>query len=355
MICGSPMRNAMHIQTRKSLLLLSPLLFLPALACRAVTELLLPPNSISGATPPALVTASPSVEAEGICTNLTEDILEVARYEPASGEGLGSAKSPEGDATYLVTYVVLAGRIGAPNMETVPDQYLDEQQDRSAHQAVWDYFTTLIPSGERRMVDAFVVMTDGPDNILGAISQIGRADHWALEVDVEDARDPYDLTYTLLHEFGHLLTLNSDQLELSRAVFDHPDDQELFDREAAKCPQYFPGEGCSRPNSYINKFYERFWTGLHDEWLEIDAEEDQNAYEDRLDAFYRKYRDQFVSDYAATSPAEDIAETWTYFVLDSTPAGSSTAEAKLLFFYEYPELISLRTKILGNLCESFPQ
>ncbi len=349
------MQTTMPVQTRRRLLLISPFLLLPVLACQTVTDMFLPAEPSPGATPAAVVTASPNSPTGGVCTNLTDDILDVARYDSASGEGLGSAKGPDGDATYLVTYVVLAGRIGAPSLETVSDQFLDEQQDRPAHQAAWDYFTTLIPSGERRMVDAFVVMTDGPDNILGAVSQIGRADHWALEIDIRDAQDPYDLTYTLLHEFGHLLTLNSDQVELSQAIFDHPDDQELFDREVAECPQYFPGEGCSHPNSYINKFYERFWTGLHDEWLAIDAEEDQNAYEDQLDAFYRKYRDQFVSDYAVTSPAEDIAESWTYFVLESKPDGGNAAETKVLFFYEYPELVKLRTKILGNLCESFPK
>ena len=327
-----------------------------SLACYAVTDLFLAREPTPGPSPAALVTVVPPTAAlNATCPNLTADILDVARYGTTSGDGLGSAKNSEVEATYLVTYLVRGDRIGAANLESVPVEFLDERDDNAAHEAAWEYFTALIPADERSMLAAYVVITDGPQNILGAVSQIRTADRWALEIDIEDARDAHDLTYTLLHEFGHLLTLNEGQVPPSRAVFNNPDDDALLESEAAACPQYFPGEGCSNPGSYINKFYNRFWTGIHGEWLEIDLQEDQNAYEDQLGVFYRKYRDQFVSDYAVTSPAEDAAETWTYFVLDSKPDGDSIAEQKMLFFYEHPELVQLRTEILGNICESFPQ
>jgi hypothetical protein len=340
------------------LLKLSILLGFPvciSLACYAVTDFFLPRVPEQQVSPAPLVTVVPTVLTNVTCPNLTSDILDVARYNTNSGEGLGSAKESYAEATYLVTYLVIGDRIGTPHVEPVADEFLDERDDTELHRATWDYFTALIPADERWMLAAYVVITDGPANILGAVSQIRTADRWALEIDIDDARNVYDLTYTLLHEFGHLLTLNENQVPPSQHIFNSPDDLETYAREELACPQYFPGEGCSNPDSYIHSFYDRFWTGIYDEWLEIDLIEDQNAYEDQLIEFYKKYSDQFVADYASTSPAEDIAESWTYFVLESRPDGSNIAEEKILFFYEYPELVQLRDEILGNLCESFPR
>jgi hypothetical protein len=62
-----------------------------------------------------------------------------------------------------------------------------------------------------------------------------------------------------------------------------------------------------------------------------------------------------VSEYAATSPAEDIAEAWAFFLLSPKPELDSISSEKILFFYEYPELVALRTQILTNICAEFPQ
>ena len=51
-----------------------------------------------------------------------------------------------------------------------------------------------------------------------------------------------------------------------------------------------------------------------------------------------------------TSPAEDIAESWSYFVLKPRPTGNTIADQKVLYFYDFPELITLREQIARNLC-----
>jgi len=66
------------------------------------------------------------------------------------------------------------------------------------------------------------------------------------------------------------------------------------------------------------------------------------AYEGGPDPFYDAHQDQFITDYAATSPGEDIAESWTEFVMSERPAGNSTIDRKILFFYNYPELVQIR-------------
>ena len=74
-----------------------------------------------------------------------------------------------------------------------------------------------------------------------------------------------------------------------------------------------------------------------------------------LEDFYNTYQDQFLTDYAPTSPAEDIAESWAFFVLSPKPEMNSIANEKILFFYEYPELVQLRAQILNQICIEFPQ
>ncbi len=78
-------------------------------------------------------------------------------------------------------------------------------------------------------------------------------------------------------------------------------------------------------------------------------------YYEKLDDFYYKYEDQFLTDYAVTHPAEDIAESFGFFVFAEKTTGDSIAEQKILFFYQFPELVKLRTEILNNLCTVFPQ
>ena len=175
-------------------------------------------------------------------------------------------------------------------------------------------------------------------------------------MDIVDSENYHELTYTLIHEQGHLLTLNSKQVPPNKAVFDHPDDEDIYQREMAACSQYFTGEGCSKPDSYINQFFTRFWTDFWDEWQSIDQEEDQDARYFQLQDFYRTYRDQFLTEYAATGPLEDIAESWTFFILSPPPdEGNSIANEKIQFFYEYPELVELRKQILNRVCAEFPQ
>jgi hypothetical protein len=174
-------------------------------------------------------------------------------------------------------------------------------------------------------------------------------------VDIADIANRANLTYTLVHEFAHLLTLGPDQVTPSLAVFNNPEDNDIYLQEVSACPNYFPGEGCANADSYIDDFYYQFWDEIREEWNEINLEEDEDIYYEKLDAFYQKYQDRFLTDYAATNSEEDIAESWAFFVFSSEPAGDSIAEQKILFFHQYPELVQLRSEILANLCANYPQ
>ncbi|MBN8580819.1 MAG: hypothetical protein J0L96_09115 [Anaerolineae bacterium] len=303
-------------------------------------------------------TAVPVAEAAS-CPLITEQI--VSQNSPADlsnqlDSDFNNSSEDEEETTYIVTYRVSGDEISDPYFEDVPANLQDEQDDTAAHQALWDYFTALIPLSYRPTLAEFSVMTDGTDNVLAAVAQTyDDPNLWGLEVDIADTSDYYYLSFTLVHEYAHLMTLAPDQVTPSLAIFNNPDDNDIYLDEVSACSNFFPGEGCSNTDSYINAFYNEFWTGIYDEWNEINLEEDEDLYYEKLDDFYIKYEDQFLTDYSVTHPAEDIAEAFGFFVFAEKPAGDSIAEDKILFFYNYPELVQLRAEILSNLCANFPQ
>jgi len=55
-------------------------------------------------------------------------------------------------------------------------------------------------------------------------------------------------------------------------------------------------------------------------------------------------RNPFVSEYATTNPVEDIAESFTQFVIQDKPKGDSVKDQKMLFFYKFEEMIRRETQ-----------
>lgn len=357
-----------HMKTRTLFLVPGVFLFCCIAACciGGAAYFFLTPDkkSVSPVSSPQTTLETPTLSLPTLtpaaaCPNLMADIVQASQgsvYGPGADSGSMSSKNT--DWQTLVTYQVNGNRISDPSYEVVPRDLKGLQQDTSTQQAAWDLFTALIPSNDREMVSGYQAFTDGPGNILAAVEQAPYDPaKWMIEVDEADLQNKKELVFTLIHEYAHLLTLNSDQVPPDIAIFNDPNNQDLYDKKIAACPTYFPNEGCSRPNSYINTFYDRFWVDIIDEWSKIDAlstADNQNPYYDKLYAFYEAHQDQFVDDYAATNPSEDVAETFAFFVLSPKPEGRSIRDQKILFFYDYPELVQLRSQILMNLCTLNP-
>lgn len=160
--------------------------------------------------------------------------------------------------------------------------------------------------------------------------------------------DTEDLIPTLIHEYGHLLSITEEQIEYTSIRAAEITDEEFFELES-NCPTFFIPEGCLTYNSYLNIFYDMFWGDKHDELLQIESIENDEEYEDALYTFYEKYSDEFVTEYAATNPDEDWAESWVIFVLEEKPYDDSIASEKLLYFYDFPELVELREHVRNHI------
>lgn len=252
----------------------------------------------------------------------------------------------------MVVYQIDGDTIKSPALvDNLPKALIPYQQDTVSQENIWKYFSAIIPADERKALKEFIIFTDGVGGVLASVEQSSNdPSYWALKVDIADANNPRELTYTLMHEFGHLLSLNSDQVTPNLDLMANPDNQAIYQQAAAACPQFMVSNGCSLPNSYMNLFFQNFWPKIYTQWGKVNAEKDQNNYLTLLGQFYYTYQSQFVSAYSATSPEEDFAETWARFVLGPKPTGKSIANQKVLFFYDFPELVDLRMQIANGIC-----
>lgn len=244
-------------------------------------------------------------------------------------------------AKYKVSGDVISplGKLG------VPANYVTYQQDVDAHQRIWNYFTAILPAGQRERIHEYLVFTDGKSDIQAWVKRSpSDPAQWSIGADILDSRNPVLLTETLVHEFAHLLTLNTDQLEFGG--------QYSYVRKpgVGACPNYSTRDGCTNKDSYLNQFYLKFWRPIYPEWYE-------NLYQGGfgldwglVSGFYRRYPDQFNTTYSAASPEEDMAESFAVFILSPRPDDLLVSQKKILFFYEYPELVTLRQEIIQGIC-----
>lgn len=156
---------------------------------------------------------------------------------------------------------------------------------------------------------------------------------WILAVNIDDAdyKNPKwrrDMGIILIHEYAHILTLNKTQV-----------DHKLSARYCKRADRVYIIVGCARDTSYVQAFALEFWTQK-----EVDEADKVGAKK-----YYKKHKDEFITEYAATNPAEDIAESFTDFVLLQKPDGDTEKEQKVLFFYRYPELVSMRDAIRASV------
>jgi hypothetical protein len=336
-------------------LLLPLLIVLPTLACQAAVRLV---NGQSVATQAAETPAAEGTRTptrRGTCQDEVRSVLLAANSESMVPVHFPNVDTSSSIDVPLVRYDISGNKLSAPILSRAPDNLVPYQRDFDRQRAAWELFSTMIPERQRSMLKEFAVVTDGPGGVLSAVEQT-RDDprSWILEADIADMSDTKNLAFTLLHEFGHLLTLGPSQVPPDMQVFHSPNSDRARERAAAACGSYFPGEGCSLRSSYINSFFGSFWKNIYEQWNNVDQVRDQDQRDDALHSFYRQHQDQFVDAYAVTSPVEDIAESWAFFVLSPQPAGPTIRDQKLRFFYGYPELVTLRQQILSGLCAANP-
>ncbi len=327
----------------KKLVWLIAILMLLSLACQALLPATMVPAS-SPTSPPQPLTCTDDTCLE-TCLQRIEAALPPTEYEPLTG-----AYAENNVSLDLVYYDVNDGQLGEPQFLQVPDSFKQFQQDIPAHQKIWRYASSLLPLEELKWVNRFEIYKSGGGYAWVRPNGRDREDrsHWILGVELVNAQDPIEITYTLVHEYAHLISLNTDQIPASEYYF-------TWSQNPTFCKQFLMPIGCTTPDSYLNLFYQKFWKDILEYWQEtVDRPaanvKNQEEFWALKEKFYNRHSTSFVDAYAATNIQEDFAETFMYFVLEPKPNGTSTREKKIQFFYEFPELVSLRQQVIQNLC-----
>ncbi|MGF1718297.1 hypothetical protein L4D08_25935 [Photobacterium chitinilyticum] len=229
----------------------------------------------------------------------------------------GSGLDDEGNPIPINQYDVVGDRILGEN---IPHE----------SRLVWQRFTQVIPAQYRQEIQVFEPI-DGNYGIDGSIHAISDDKSiWVVQLDIKDSVSKYDLDRTMIHEFAHLLTLRADQIPLADT-----DDATVRNN----CRSYALPDGCTAPDSYLNHFVSQFWQPL----LPVSSNEVD------VSNRYQTHINEFVTEYAATNPAEDIAESFAEYVLaEQLPPASSIANKKIRFFDHYRKLRLMRKNIRAN-------
>ncbi|MFK7984220.1 MAG: hypothetical protein AB8G86_29875 [Saprospiraceae bacterium] len=210
----------------------------------------------------------------------------------------------------------------------------------------WKEINDILPKKwMNKYVKTLELLTDGKDETLAGVKPIDETNKgWAFALDFTDLPEgdfkaDADFLQTLIHEFGHILTLNNSQVAPSDLKFQ------------ADETRYLTNEGLAKMDSYINQFVQQFWykNDLLSVWDKIQRTRNSNKKLDQLYDFYLANKTKFHTDYAAESPEEDIAESWYFFVIKDKPTGHLVKDKKILFFYQFDELVAMRKEIRASI------
>jgi hypothetical protein len=242
-------------------------------------------------------------------------------------------------------------RIAIP---TVPDYLIPYQEDEPLHRRIWDYFTGIFPNDSDIHVSYLIVIMDRTNDGYSAAIWNSQG-KWRLYVNLLEFDTSDDVIEILTHEYGHMLTLNDSQTRGISDEYGLEMERTDFDSMRSKCDgHFFTGDECALENSYLDEFGNRFWTGeLYETWIDafLLLDKGGDLYDKAMAKFYLRNSDQFVTEYASSEPVEDIAESWAEFVMRPKPTSSTIADQKVLFFYEYPELVEIRREIIQGVCQ----
>lgn len=231
-----------------------------------------------------------------------------------SAEGL----DPEEGDEFLVAHYVVDGDLGAVCFG---------EEDPTLYEA-WELLTSITATGQLNdlaLFGGYVGADEGDSETLAFVNALddeGSVFQMSVNLDAADA-DPNEFALTMAHEFSHVFT--SLPFELDR--YADPD----------TCYTYYNGEGCYTDDSLMAEWIATFWgDGLIDE-IDPDADADPAAGQDRCDL-----NPGFLGAYAASSPEEDFAESFSAFVFQ-IPVDEAV-QAKMDWFAQYPGLVEFQDR-----------
>jgi len=201
------------------------------------------------------------------------------------------------------------------------------------HRRYFSRFFDIVPDEYDHFFVDLLVFEDRGQIFDGFVETVPpyRADTWRLGVNDSIFNVPPSsnvVAELFVHEFAHIISYEG------LAGTTEP--------QNATCHEYFSELGCPPANSYLLDFIDEFWT---------EADMDAAAESNDPDWLWtnRERQENFVSNYAATDPAEDFAESFTVFVIDGRADGDDLADEKVNYFFKFEKMEELRELIRDEL------
>jgi len=192
----------------------------------------------------------------------------------------------------------------------------------------------VIPVEYEAAIAEFVVF-DGDDVMYDAyvetIAPLHETWQYAIHADMLARPNSAANTELIIHELAHIISYEE--------IIGVPKPA------TQNCAEYFSTFGCPAENSFLNQFVRSFWSTTDLERAQRFA---RNESLDKVSRYYELNQTQYVTDYAASSPEEDFAESFVYFIL-GIPVRGDGAQEKVAFFAQYPGLLDSKADILQSI------
>lgn len=236
-----------------------------------------------------------------------------------SAEGLGA------DDTFAFTtaHVVVDGQLGELCFGE-PDQRVTE---------AWDSLATIAPAGQLADLGLFggFEASEGGDEVtlafVNPLDADGTLFQMSLNLESYDD-DPAEAQLTMAHEFAHVFTLLPSQIDRTFEAIDN-------------CDTYYNGEGCYLESSLMWQWISEFWGNGLINLVDPEGEATAEAGQDRCDNDAG-----FLGAYAASTPEEDFAESFSAYVFD-IEMFTDEAQARIDWIAAQPGLVEFRERAVA--------
>lgn len=195
--------------------------------------------------------------------------------------------------------------------------------------AAWSELIDIVPLDRLDAVGVFGAFDDADSDVLAFVAMLGDAnERFGIVVNVAAIDlDPDEFRLTLAHEVSHVFTQTPDQLDVTV--------------DEADCSTLYNGNGCFLDGALVMEWIDQFWSEQQLASIPDLAEGDEDGADRRceLDA-------GFPGPYSATSPEEDLAESFSAYVFDlEVPAAVAP---RVDFFAVRSEFDAIRDHALSS-------
>lgn len=267
------------------------------------------------------------------------------RGETVQSNYIGPVNNNTTTSTSAITlYQIENKTLTNPYNYNVTGELYTAQQDTSKHQEIWELVLKSVPEEYLARINQFEIFwgETSLQNARGYVQPSADLTTWKLAMAIDYAypdgifNGDNETLLTTLHEFAHILTLNETQID--ETVSENGCDNYFPDYPKSGFARY----GCSFNDSYLNQFYNTFWKTQWEQ-AQNDGTINTSTY-----YFYNEYPEQFATNYAGTTPSEDLAETYMFYILNYT-VDKTIAQEKIDYFKNFTEFEAIKAETRNKL------